>query len=145
MIALDTNVLIALHRSDTAGHVAATQAFQAAGGDAASWALPWPCVHEFVGIATHPRIFAPPSTPVQALETIARWRARPGVHFLHEDDTYWAEFTKLVVAAAITGPRIHDARVAALCLHHGVRELWTADRDFSRFPRLRTRNPLVPA
>jgi len=26
-----------------------------------------------------------------------------------------------------------------------VRELWTADRDFSRFPRLRTRNPLVPA
>jgi hypothetical protein len=41
------------------------------------------------------------------------------------------------------GPRIHDARVAALCLHHGVRELWSADRDFSVFPQLRVRNPLV--
>jgi uncharacterized protein len=41
------------------------------------------------------------------------------------------------------GAMVHDARVAALCLHHGVRELWTADRDFSRFPDLSTRNPLV--
>lgn len=37
----------------------------------------------------------------------------------------------------------HDARVAALCLRHGVRELRTADRDFSLFPALRVRNPLV--
>jgi hypothetical protein len=43
----------------------------------------------------------------------------------------------------ITGPAVHDARVAALCLAHGVRELWTADRDFSRFPRLRAVNPLL--
>jgi uncharacterized protein len=46
---------------------------------------------------------------------------------------------------AIKGPRIHVARIAALCLHHGVRELWTADRDFSLFPQLTTRNPLVAA
>jgi hypothetical protein len=38
---------------------------------------------------------------------------------------------------------VHDARIAALCLQHGVSELLTADRDFSRFPALRTRNPLV--
>ena len=145
MIALDTNILIALHRSDALGHLAATQAFHEAGGDTASWALPWPCVHEFFAIATHPRVFAPPSPVAQALEAISRWRIRPAVRLLHEDDSYWSELTKLVVAAGITGPRIHDARIAALCLHHGVRELWTADRDFSRFPRLRTRNPLVAA
>ena len=116
MIALDTNILIALHRGDAAGH----------------------------GVATQARIFAPPSTLAQALEAIARWRIRATVRFLHEDDSYWTEFAKLAVAGGITGPRIHDAHIAALCLHHGVRELWTADRDFSRFPRLRTRNPLVP-
>jgi predicted nucleic acid-binding protein len=43
----------------------------------------------------------------------------------------------------VTGPLVHDARIAALCLSHGIRELWTADRDFSRFPRLKTANPLV--
>ncbi len=145
MIALDTNILIALHRSDAAGHATATQAFLAAGGDTAAWALPWPCVHEFFGIATHPRVFAPPSKAAQALEAIARWQVRPTVRFLHEDDSYWPELTKLVLAGDIAGPRIHDARIAALCLHHGVRELWTADRDFTRFPRLRTRNPLVLA
>ena len=50
---------------------------------------------------------------------------------------------ELARAAKLSGPRIHDARIAALCLHHGVRELWTADRDFSMFPKLKTRNPLV--
>jgi predicted nucleic acid-binding protein len=39
--------------------------------------------------------------------------------------------------------RVHDARIAANCLSHGVRELWTPDRDFSYFPRPRTRNPVV--
>ncbi len=145
MIALDTNVLIALHRSDAAGHASAIQAYHDAGGDDAPWALPWPCVHEFIGIATHPRIFSPPSLLDQAVEAVARWRARPGTRLLHEDDSYWPTLVSLLAASGITGPRIHDARIAALCLHHEVRELWTADRDFSRFPRLRTRNPLVAA
>ena len=43
----------------------------------------------------------------------------------------------------IAGPLVHDARVAALCRLHGVRELWTADRDFSRFHGVAFRNPLV--
>jgi predicted nucleic acid-binding protein len=50
---------------------------------------------------------------------------------------------QLLVSSRVTGPRVHDARIAAICLAHGVTELWTADRDFSYFPRLRTRNPLV--
>jgi uncharacterized protein len=38
---------------------------------------------------------------------------------------------------------IHDARIAALCVLHGVSELWSADRDFGRFSQLRVRNPLI--
>lgn len=143
MIALDTNVLISLHRSDASGHIEATRAFNEAGGPTGAWGIPWPCVHEFIAVATHPRIFNPPSTLNQALEAITRWRAWPSVNFFHEDDNYWPELSKIALAARVTGPRIHDARIAALCLHHGVRELWTANRDFSHFPRLRTRNPLV--
>lgn len=143
MIALDTNILVAIHRRDSDGHAAATRAWQIAGGDTAVWAIPWPCVHEFLGVATHPRVFNPPSTLDEALSAIEAWRARPTVRFLAEDDTYWTTLSALVRPARIAGPRIHDARIAALCLDHGVRELWTADRDFSRFPKLRTRNPLV--
>jgi hypothetical protein len=48
-----------------------------------------------------------------------------------------------VEAAQASGGLVHDARVAALCRHHGVRELWSADRVFSRFPQVTVRNPLV--
>jgi uncharacterized protein len=52
---------------------------------------------------------------------------------------------RLLVAAKVSGPRVHDARIAALCIYSNVRELLSADRDFSRFGLLKTRNPLVPA
>ena len=49
----------------------------------------------------------------------------------------------LLAQARTVGPAVHDARIAALCLQHGVRELWSADRDFGRFPALKVLNPLV--
>jgi len=49
----------------------------------------------------------------------------------------------LLIAGRVIGPRVHDGRVAALCRQHGIRELWSADRDFSRFAGINTVNPLV--
>lgn len=49
----------------------------------------------------------------------------------------------LLVTAKAAGPMVHDARIAALCLSHGIRQFWSPDRDFSRFPTLKIRNPLV--
>jgi predicted nucleic acid-binding protein len=49
----------------------------------------------------------------------------------------------MIAGGKVTGPLVHDARVAALCLSHGIRELWSADRDFDRFPQLKVTNPLV--
>jgi hypothetical protein len=72
--------------------------------------------------------------------------AQTGAHSLvalSENEEYLDSFRETVLAGRITGARIHDARVAALCLGHGVREILTADRDFSMFKRLKTRNPLV--
>ena len=67
----------------------------------------------------------------------------PNVRILGETSSHWEELKTLALQGQITGPAIHDARIAAICLQHGVSELWTADRDFSRFPKLKTRNPLV--
>ena len=69
--------------------------------------------------------------------------ASSSLHILSESPGYFDKLRNLALAAKLSGPRIHDARIAALCLHHGVRELWTADRDFSAFTKLKTRNPLV--
>jgi uncharacterized protein len=45
-----------------------------------------------------------------------------------------------VGSAGTAGPAIHDAKIAAICVSHGVRELLTIDRDFTRFPALNTRS-----
>jgi predicted nucleic acid-binding protein len=51
---------------------------------------------------------------------------------------------QLLRAGQAGGNLAHDAHIAALILEHGVRELWTADRDFARFPGLRLHDPFAP-
>ena len=61
---------------------------------------------------------------------------------LSESEQYWVVLRELLSTSQVAGARIHDARIAALCIQHQVSELWSADRDFSRFPKLRVVNPL---
>lgn len=67
----------------------------------------------------------------------------PRLVLLSETGGYWDELRRLVDKGLLAGPIVHDARIAALCRLHGVSELWSADRDFSRFPELAVRNPLL--
>ena len=143
MIAVDTNILIYSHREESPWHERALTQIEGLRNTTAPWAIPWPCIHEFVAIVTNPRIFATPTPLVTAFATVHAWDAAGNLHLITESSGYLDKLEQISRAANLTGARIHDARIAALCLHHGVRELWTADRDFSLFPQLTTRNPLV--
>ncbi len=144
MIAVDANILVYAHRRDSPHHAVARQCVLELAEGRTSWVLFWQSVHEFIGIVTHPRIYEPPSTITQALDQIDAWMESPTAVILTESGNYWKELRAVAVAGRISGPRVHDAHIAALCLEHGVAELWSADRDFSRFPTLRVVNPLVP-
>jgi toxin-antitoxin system PIN domain toxin len=143
LIAVDTNILVYAHRKDSAWHQRAAGCVRRLAEERSPWAIPWPCIHEFFAIVTHPRIYSPPSKPAQAIDQIEAWLESPSIVLLAEGDSYWPTLREVVGRAKTTGPQVHDARVAALCTSHGVRELWTADRDFSRFRGVRTRNPLL--
>lgn len=143
MIGLDTNILVYAHRRDSPFHAAALARTRELAEGRTPWALPWPCVHEFYSVVTHPRIYSPPSTCEEAISQIAAWLESPSAVPISEGPAYWSGLAELLSAGKITGPAVHDARIAALCLANGVRELWSADRDFSRFPELRATNPLV--
>lgn len=143
MIAVDTNLLVYAHRRDSQWHAAAARRVRELAESALSWAIPWPCLHEFLAIVTHERIYNPPTPLDKALDQITAWLESPSLVLLSESEGYFATLANLVTKARIRGPRIHDARIAALCLRANVRELWSADRDFSRFASLKTRNPLV--
>ena len=142
MIAVDTNLLIYAHREDSDFHEPAIAALRGLAESGVRWSIPWPCLHEFLAITTHPRIFAPPTPVPLALGAMEAWLTSPGCEMIGEGPGYYDELKKLVTNGKIAGPMVHDARIAALCVHHGVREFWTADRDFTRFPALKSHNPM---
>ncbi len=141
MIAVDTNILLYAHRADSPWHTVARARVREV--SRRPWAIPWPCVHEFIAIATHPRVFDPPSSLTDARRAVEGWLGSPKLALLAETTGYWSTLDGVLRAGQVVGPRVHDARIAALCVEHAVSELWTADRDFSRFSTLRTRNPLI--
>ena len=143
MIAVDTNILVYAHREDSTWHDAAWARVQQLAEGRAPWAIPWPCIHEFLAIVTHPRIFAPPTPQERALDQVEAWLESPSLVLISESPGYWNDLRTILQTARVTGPRVHDARVSALCVQHGVAELWTADRDLGSYPRLTARNPLV--
>ncbi len=145
MIAVDTQLLVYAHRVDSPFHAAAARLLTALAEGAGSWAVPWPCVHEYYSVVTHPRIYAPPTPPARAADQIAAWLESPTLHLLAETSDHWPHLSGLLAAGKIAGPRVHDARIAAICLAHGVTTLWSADRDLSRFPSLQVTNPLIDA
>jgi toxin-antitoxin system PIN domain toxin len=143
LIALDTNLLVYAYREDAEFHDACIKSLRPVIEGPAPWALPWPSAHEFIAIVTHPRIYKPATPLPQALGFLESLFGSPQLQLLSESPGYYEKLRDIATAARIRGPGIHDARIAALCLHHGVTELWSADRDFSAFPQLKVRNPLI--
>jgi toxin-antitoxin system PIN domain toxin len=143
VIALDTNLLVYAHRPDSEFHREASAILAELAGGALRWAIPWPCVHEFIAVVTHARIYKMPTPLEIALQALRALEALPSLEFICEGEGYLERLDEIAMPARVQGGAIHDARIAAICKYHGVRELWSADRDFSRFPQLKLHNPLM--
>jgi hypothetical protein len=142
LIALDTNLLVYASRTDLPSNERAFQLVAGLADGTQRWAIPWPCVTEFLCVVTNRKVFTVPTPLPDALDQVEAW-LEAGSLLLAETLRGWEHLKEQVTAAGLSGPGVHDARIAAICLDHEVRELWTADRDFSKFPKLRTRNPLA--
>ena len=145
MIALDTNILIHARRREMPHHEAAKALLRSLAEGGEPWALPWPCIYEFVRVVTHPRVFDPPSRLDSVLADLESLFASPSLFLLSEGTSHPAHMLRLLRSGQALGNLAHDAHIAALAVEHGVAELLTLDRDFSRFEGLPTRNPFEPA
>lgn len=146
MIAVDTNILVYAHRRESRHHGHAATIVRALAEGSDRWAIPWPCFYEFFSVVTNPRIWKrAASNPDEAWAQMEAWNASPTVSLLGETGDFLHVLERFVRRPRVRGPIVHDARVAAICIAHGVRELLTADRDFSLFPELATRDPLSAA
>jgi len=143
MIAVDTNILVYSVREDSPWHEPALKCMRAIAEGASTWAIPWPCIHEFIAVVTHPRIYKPPTPLWDALLQVDYWMESPGFRSLGEGAGYWDYLKDILTEGKAMGPVVHDSHVVAVCRSHGVKEIWSADRDYSRFAGVRIRNPLV--
>lgn len=143
MIACDTNLLVYAHREESPFHDRARKALIELAEGPELWAIPWACVHEFLAIVTHPPIFKAPTRMEDAWSFLNALFESPSLQLLAETSGYRAAFEAILRSSKVCGPKIHDARVAAICVIHAVQVLWTADRDLARFPVLKTANPLL--
>jgi toxin-antitoxin system PIN domain toxin len=142
MLAVDTNVLVYAHRREAREHPEATRLLRELAEGQVPWAIPWPCVYEFFSVVTNPKIWRERvTTPAHAWNQLDAWLGSPSLRLLAETDDFAAVLQRLLCQPRVRGPIVHDARVAALCLAHGVSELLTRDRDFSLFAELPVRNP----
>lgn len=142
MIALDTNILVYAHRREVPEHTDAFALVRSIAGSRAPWAIPWPCVYEFFSVVTNPRIWRDAaSTPDQAWGQLSAWFEAPAVRLIAESNDFGTILSRFVRRPRVRGPVVHDARVAAICVAHGVAKLISRDRDFSLFPEITVENP----
>ncbi len=140
MLAVDTNVLVYSFFKDSPFHEAAQGTLSRLAGSPAAWAIPWSCIHEFYSVVTNPKIFVVAGIAERAQQQIMTWLESPSLQVLGETSAHWTTLQRLLISGDVVGPVVHDARIAALCISHGVTELITLDRDFSRFPELTVRS-----
>lgn len=143
MIAVDTNLLVYAHRRDSPWHEGARRVVYELAEGRSAWAVPWPCVSEFLSTVTHPRIYRPPTESAKAVDQVRAWMESPSLVMIGESTGYFEVLARLISAGRVAGPQVHDARIAAICIDNGVSELLSCDRDFGRFPALKVRNPLI--
>ncbi len=144
MIAIDTNVLVYAHRREPPEHARAAELLRTLAEGSDPWAVPWPCIYEFFSVVTNVRIWkSAASTPDQAWTQLEAWFAAPTVRLLAETDDVQVHLARLARRPRVRGPIIHDARIVAICIAHGVERLLTRDRDFSLFPELVTLDPFA--
>lgn len=143
MKAVDTNILVYAFHADFEHHKKALTALKSLISQGEAWGIPSPCVHEFLATVTRPKYLSHPASMTQALSFVGALTEVYGCFVLDESVRHFETLGTILLASGVTGAKVHDARIAAICRDHAVQELWTADRDFGYFPWLTTVNPLV--
>jgi uncharacterized protein len=102
----------------------------------------WPVLLGYVRIVTHAGILSHPLSPADALRNVESLLDRPHVRAPGELDGFWSIF-RATAGPQARGNDVPDAHVAALMRQHGVRIIYTRDRDFRRFDGIEPRDPFA--
>lgn len=139
--AIDVNILLYASDQGSEFNSRAVRFLKSCVRGSEAFCLGWPTLMSYLRIATHPAVFAQPLTPAAAVSNITALLATPHVRVLSEDEGFWDHYQDVTRGVPTRGNHVPDAHLAALLRQHGVRTLYTLDRDFRKFDFLEVRDP----
>jgi uncharacterized protein len=138
---LDVNVLLYASDRSSDRHVRARRFVASCAAGPEILCLAWPTLMSYLRIATHSRIFSAPLTPDGALGNVLALIGLPHVRAVSELDGFLDAYKHIAGEIPVRGNLVPAAHVAAILFQHGVRTLYTNDRDFRKLQSLDVRDP----
>lgn len=138
---LDINVLVYSVNTQAPLYDKAKQFLEACASSSELCVLSWETLYGFIRITTHPSIFKNPLDPERALENVRSLVSLPHVTCVSADEKSWNIFEKMRTSFKLRGNIVPDVVIASILEAHGVKKLYTNDRDFWKFPYLKPVNP----
>jgi uncharacterized protein len=138
---IDVNVLLYASDQSSDRHERASRFLESCAAGPEILCLTWPTLMSYLRIATHPRIFSAPLSPDEALSNVTTLLALPHVRAVSELDGFIDAYRHVAGEMPVRGNLVPDAHVAAILFQHGVRRLYSNDRDFRKFQSLDVRDP----
>jgi len=141
--AVDANIL--LYASDSSGphHKQARSFLESCMSGEETFYLGWPTLMGYLRMATHPAIFERPLSPSEAMRNVDALLGLPHVRALFEQEGFWEIYRGIAKTIPARGNMVPDIHLAALLRHHGIKRLYTHDRDFRKFDFLRVVDPIA--
>ena len=140
---LDVNVLLYASDRSSDRHVHARRFVEACAAGPEILCLTWSTLMSYLRISTHPRIFSAPLSPEEALGNVSALLGLPHVRAVSEVEGFLDAYKQVTGDTPVRGNLVPDAHVAAILLQHGVRTLYSNDRDFRRFSSIDVRDPFA--
>ena len=141
-VTVDTNVLLYAANADDDAHLAARELLERLAGGPDLLYLFWPTIMGFLRIATHPAVFPHPYSSSQAVAAIASLVERPNVRTPSELEGFWKLY-RSTADAQTRGNHVPDAHLVTLMRQHGIKVIYTRDRDFRRYDGIDPRDPFA--
>lgn len=138
---IDVNVLLYASNSEATEHEAAREFLQLCAEDSELLCLCWPTLMTYLRMSTHPRLFMKPLTPALAMKNVESLLAIPHVRVINELEGFLSTYQQMTESVPVRGNLVPDAHLATILQQHGVKRLYTRNRDFLKFTWLDIHDP----
>lgn len=140
---VDVNILLYASNVSGAEHAKASTFLAERSASAELWCTTWVTLMGYLRMATHPAIFAKPLSHDAAAGNVDALLALPQVRVLDEGPGFWARYRDVADEVPVRGNLVPDAHLVAILRQHGVRTVYSRDRDFRKWGGLSVVDPIA--